>query len=191
MTLTFDIHIGSCTHLPILISKTTIVSETSIILPFFPYKSIRDQIWPWRKIGQGQHKVIILTNLVVLEYSMLHTKFQGHRPFGSREDFFKVFTIYEHGSHIGHVTWTSWTNFRSFVPWRLHMKFGFTLLPILQSKFGSAKSDLVAHFQRMKPRTTTTGHINMKFTQEPGWLCLASITLKCSPSTTFLIYVQY
>ena len=37
---------------------------------------------------------------------MLHTKFQGHRPFGSGEDFFKVFTIYGHGGHLGHVTWT-------------------------------------------------------------------------------------
>ena len=57
---------------------------------------------------------------------MLHTKFQGHRPFGSgEEDFFKVFTIYGHGGHLGHVTWTSLTNFRSPIPWRLHMKFGF------------------------------------------------------------------
>ena len=36
---------------------------------------------------------------------MLHTKFQGHWPFGSRkEDFFKVFAIYGHGDHLGHVT---------------------------------------------------------------------------------------
>ena len=33
---------------------------------------------------------------------MLHTNFQGHRPFGSREDdFLKVFTIY--GGHLGHL----------------------------------------------------------------------------------------
>ena len=38
---------------------------------------------------------------------MLHTKFQGHQPFGSgEEDFFKVFTIYGHGGHLGHVTRT-------------------------------------------------------------------------------------
>ena len=37
---------------------------------------------------------------------MLHTKFQGHRPFGSGEDFFKVFTIYGLGGHLGHVTRT-------------------------------------------------------------------------------------
>ena len=57
---------------------------------------------------------------------MLHTKFQGHRPFDAREeDFFKVFTIYGHGGHLGQVTWTIWINFRSPVPRRLYMKFGF------------------------------------------------------------------
>ena len=89
---------------------------------FFPYKSIRDQIWPCRKIGDGQPRVIIYTNLEVLEYPMLHTKFQGHWPFGSGEGFFKVFTIYGHGGHLGHETWTSWTNFHSPIPWRPHMK---------------------------------------------------------------------
>ena len=38
---------------------------------------------------------------------MLHTKFQGHWSIGSgEEDFFKVFTVYGHGSHVGHVTQT-------------------------------------------------------------------------------------
>ena len=57
---------------------------------FFPYKSVRDQIWPCRKIGQGQPRVIIGANLVVHEHSMMHTKIQGHRPFGSgKEDFLR------------------------------------------------------------------------------------------------------
>ena len=38
-----------------------------------------------------------------------------------------------------------------------------TLLPILQSKFGSAESEPIAHFQRMKPRNTTTGNMNGSF----------------------------
>ena len=42
-----------------------------------------------------------------------------------RRRFFKVFSIYGHGSHLGHVTWTIWTNFRSPILWRLQMKFGF------------------------------------------------------------------
>ena len=57
---------------------------------------------------------------------MLHTKPQGHWPFGSgEEDFWRVFTIYGHGGHLGHVTQTQWTNFCSPIPLRLHMKFGF------------------------------------------------------------------
>ena len=56
---------------------------------FFPYKSIKDQIWPCRKICQSQPRVIIWANLVVLKHPMMHTKFQGHQPFGSREDFLR------------------------------------------------------------------------------------------------------
>ena len=36
---------------------------------------------------------------------MLHTKFRGNQPAGSREeDFQRVFTIYGHGGYLGHVT---------------------------------------------------------------------------------------
>ena len=35
---------------------------------------------------------------------MLHTKFRGNRPAGSRvEDFFRVFTIYGHDGHLSQV----------------------------------------------------------------------------------------
>ena len=61
---------------------------------FFPYKSLCDQIWPWRKIGQGQPRVIIWTTLVVLPYLMLHTKFQGHSSTGSGEEDFLRFLPY-------------------------------------------------------------------------------------------------
>ena len=38
-------------------------------------------------MGQGQLRVIIWANLVVLEHPMMHTKFQGHQPFGpGKED---------------------------------------------------------------------------------------------------------
>ena len=56
---------------------------------FFPYKSIRDQIWPCRKKGYGQPRVIFWTNLVELEHPMLHTKFRGDQPFGSGGDFLR------------------------------------------------------------------------------------------------------
>ena len=36
---------------------------------------------------------------------MLHIKFRGNPPVGSREeDFERVFTIYGRGGHLGHVT---------------------------------------------------------------------------------------
>ena len=69
-------------------SWMTIVSEKSIVLPFSPYKSIRNQIWPCRKIGQGQPRVIIYLNFVELESPMLHAKFQDHRTSGSGEEDF-------------------------------------------------------------------------------------------------------
>ena len=59
---------------------------------FFPYKNIGDQILPCRKIGQP--RVIVWTNLVVLEHPMLHTNFQGHWLFGYREEDFLRFLPY-------------------------------------------------------------------------------------------------
>ena len=57
---------------------------------------------------------------------MLHTKPQGHWPFGSgEEDFLSIFTKNGRGSHLGHVTQTPRTYFCSPIPLRLHMKFGF------------------------------------------------------------------
>ena len=57
---------------------------------------------------------------------MLHTKFQSHRLFGSREEVFLRFLPYKGmGATIGHVTWIVWINFRSAIPWRLQMKLDF------------------------------------------------------------------
>ena len=58
------------------------------------HKSLCDQIWPWHKIGQGQPRVIIWTTLVVLPYTMLYTKFQGHPSIGSGEEYFLRFLPY-------------------------------------------------------------------------------------------------
>ena len=56
---------------------------------------------------------------------MLNTKFQGHWSIGSgEEDFFKVFTIYGHGSHVGHVIQLICINFHSYSPSSFHMNFG-------------------------------------------------------------------
>ena len=69
--------------------KAAIVSKKINNFHFFPYKSLCDQIWLWRKMGQGQPRVIIWTTLVVLPYTMVHTKFQGHWSIGSGEDFLR------------------------------------------------------------------------------------------------------
>ena len=45
-------------------------------------------------MGQGQPRVIIWTTLVVLSYTMLHTKFQGHWSIASGEEEFLRFLPY-------------------------------------------------------------------------------------------------
>ena len=56
---------------------------------------------------------------------MLHTKFRGNRPAGSREeDFYRVFTIYGHGGHLGHVTSIMSSDFQFLVLESFHTKFG-------------------------------------------------------------------
>ena len=56
---------------------------------------------------------------------MLHNKFHRNRPAGSgEEDFCRVFTIYERGSHHGHGTSIISSNIHFLVPKSLHTKFG-------------------------------------------------------------------
>ena len=74
--------------------KAAIVCKKTNNFHFFPYKSLCDQIWSWRKIGQGQPREIIWIILVVLTYTMLYTKFQGHRSIGSGEEDFIRFLPY-------------------------------------------------------------------------------------------------
>ena len=45
-------------------------------------------------MGQRQPREIIWTILVVLTYTMIHTKFQGHRSIGSGEEDFLRFLPY-------------------------------------------------------------------------------------------------
>ena len=91
----------------------------------FPIEKPKFPIWPCRKIGQDQPRVIILTNYDRQESPMLHTRFCGNRHASSKEDFWRVFTIYRRGGHLGHVTQMPRTNFRSSYPRRLHIKFGY------------------------------------------------------------------
>ena len=88
---------------------------------FSPFKSPRDQIWPWRKIGQGQPRVTIWTNLAVLSPLMLHNKFQGNQPRGSGEDNFSRFcTIYGHCGHL--AVYEIWLKLAQQFQKRSHLK---------------------------------------------------------------------
>ena len=93
-------------HIPTSSSYISIASTKK-----FPYKSIREKIWPCHKIIQGQPKTIIWTNFVGFQYPMLYTrfflytKFQAHWSVGfGVEDFWRDFAIYGHGGHLGHMT---------------------------------------------------------------------------------------
>ena len=56
---------------------------------------------------------------------MLHTKFRGNRPAGSREeDFLRGFTIYGHGGHLDHMTSIKSSDFHFLVPESIHKKIG-------------------------------------------------------------------
>ena len=46
-----------------------------------------------RKKVKGHPRVITGRDLVILEYSMLHTKFQDHRLFGSGKEYIKRFLL--------------------------------------------------------------------------------------------------
>ena len=66
---------------------------------------------------------------------MLHTKIQGLRSIGSgEEDFFKVLTIYGHGSHVGHVTKLNCISFHSLFSLKLSYEFWFQIAPLVLRK---------------------------------------------------------
>ena len=54
-------------------------------------------------MSYNKPSVIILIILVVLVYTMQHTKFQSNQSIDSGEDFLRIFTTY---GHAGHVTRT-------------------------------------------------------------------------------------
>ena len=56
---------------------------------FFPYKCIRNQIWPCHKVGQARFN--ICANMVETIWQMLHTKSQGHWPYVLRIRYSKGF----------------------------------------------------------------------------------------------------
>ena len=92
MTLTFNTHI--CSFFQLAPGHRLQIFWKINSFHFFLQKSQCDQIWPCRKIGQGQPGVMIYTNFVVLHTLMLHAKFQGNWPSGSgEEDFFRFWAF--------------------------------------------------------------------------------------------------
>ena len=120
MTLTFNTHISSLSQ---LISGHRLQKFWKFnSFHFFLYISLGYQIWPCRKIGQGQSRVSIWPNYDRQESTMRHTKFSGNQSTGSgEEDFWRVFTIYRHGGHLGNVTIIVSINFHFLVPESLHI----------------------------------------------------------------------
>ena len=56
---------------------------------------------------------------------MLHTKFRGNRPTGSREkDFLRVYIIYRRGCHFSHVTSIMSSDFHFLVHESFHKNIG-------------------------------------------------------------------
>ena len=85
-------HLGYCIY-QLWMSQATIASGKSTVCLFH----IQKPMWPispYCKIGQGQPRVIIWTNLKEPESRMLHIKFQGHRPFSSWEEDIQRFLPY-------------------------------------------------------------------------------------------------
>ena len=86
-----------------------------------PFECIRKQIWPWRSVGQCQHRIIIWTNLLGPTSPMLHTKSQGNRLLVLEKKIFKGFLPY-----MGVAAIWSWpANFCYPILRSLHMEFEF------------------------------------------------------------------
>ena len=86
MTLAFGIHRGAGSTFFHIIEYHCF--DQIQCFTFSLFKSPKDQIWPWWKIGQGQPRVTIWT---VLTHLMLHNKFQGNQPsISGEEDFLSV-----------------------------------------------------------------------------------------------------
>ena len=98
-------------HEKISLSGTPISLPKTADLPIWAQENITCM-----KIGQGQTRVIIWTNVVELEHPMLHTKFQGHRPFGSGKEDFLSFLPYTCMGMAAILVMWPWPFEQTFVP---------------------------------------------------------------------------
>ena len=117
MTLTSDIIV-----VLVLISLTSYTNFQTTILLFYLFSLSNLGC----KMSQGQHRVIILANLIILKYLMLPTKFQGHWPTCFGEESFRRFSPYK-GMVVILVMWPRPFHLRSsdLFLCRLNMKYNF------------------------------------------------------------------
>ena len=106
MTLTFDIHCGSYTHLLDCIYQLSYHRPQYFVLPFIihklkgPYLTLLlNGSW-----STQSHHFSKLDNTQVLDAMYQVSRVSGHEFW--RRGFLKLLTIYGHGGHLGHVTWT-------------------------------------------------------------------------------------
>ena len=93
VTLTLNTHISSLSSLVPGHSLQLFLKNQQFSL--FLLKSLSYIIWPCRKIGQDQPRIIIWINYDGQESPILHAKFRENRSISSGEkDFWMVFTIY-------------------------------------------------------------------------------------------------
>ena len=140
MTLTFKTQTFSCTHINNQCTNFQFIDFNSFYkiycLSIFPHKSIREQIWPCLKVGQGQPRTIIWTNFVGLTQdhylnklcraqvpnAVYHVSKSSATWFRIRR-FLKSFHIW-----AWQPSWWCnqdlWINFHSAIPRSLQMKFG-------------------------------------------------------------------
>ena len=79
--------------------------DTNTLSLYMHKGHIGDQImtFPYRKICQGQLRVIINITFVDPESLMFHAKFQYNQTtdFEEEEEYLNDFTIYRHSGHLG------------------------------------------------------------------------------------------
>ena len=100
------------------ISKSTIVLEKCKVSPFL-HSKIQGTKFDL-DISQGQPRVTIRTNLVVLSHLMLNMKFQSNQPSGSEEeDFLRLPSYFQDAAY---ETWLklaqqfqSWSRLKMFI----------------------------------------------------------------------------
>ena len=68
-------------HLLISLTPSTNfhITDYNTLFYLFSFKSLKDQIWPRFQMSQGQARIIILANLIILKYNVPYITYQVSR----------------------------------------------------------------------------------------------------------------